>query len=99
MAFHSNELKSTVTNSVRLKPALPWWTWVLPFFVANIGTWLSIWFKTDPGASLWYLPWQWAFLYAMPETLEVGLSWLFFIKFAGGQYWLPNLRNVGYFLF
>ncbi len=132
MAFHSNESKSTATNSAHAKPTLPWWTWVLPFFVAHLGTWLSIWFKTAPGASLWYLPtalgivmvywwgprvllgvylnavvcaplwdlpWQWSFLYALPETLEVGLSWLFFIKFAGGQYWLPNLRNVGYFLF
>ena len=131
MAFHSNELKSTATNPARPEPALPWWTWVLPFFIANLGTWLSVWFKAGPGTSLWYLPtalgiimvywwgprallgvylnavvfaplWdlprQWSFLYALPETLEVGLSWLFFIKFARGQYWLPNLRHVGSFL-
>ena len=111
--------------------ALPWWTWILPFFIANLGTWLSVWFKTDPGASLWYLPtalgivmaywwgprvlfgiylnavvcaplwdlpWQWSFLYALPETIEVGLSWLFFIKIVGGKYWLPDLKNVGGFL-
>src|SRR5690349_16325663 len=110
---------------------LPWWTWVLPFFVANLGTWLSIWFKTDPGASLWYLPtafgivmaywwgprvllgiylnallcaplwdlpWRWSFIYALPETLEVGLSWLYFIKLARGKYWLPDLRNVTLFI-
>ena len=111
--------------------SLPWWTWVLPFFIANLGTGLSIWFKTDPGASLWYLPtafgivmvywwgprvllgiylnavvcaplwdlpWQWSFLYALPETIEVGLSWLFFIKLMRGKCWLPDLRNVGAFL-
>jgi len=111
--------------------SLPWWTWVAPFFVANLGTWLSIWFKTAPGASLWYLPtalgivmvywwgprallgvylnavvcaplWdlplQWSFLYALPETVEVGLSWLFFKKIAKGECWLPDLRNVSIFL-
>ncbi len=111
--------------------SLPWWTWILPFFIANLGTWLSVWFKTDPGASLWYLPtalgivmvywwgprvllgiylnavlcaplwdlpWQWSFLYALPETFEVGLSWLLFIKIARGKYWLPDLRNVTAFL-
>lgn len=113
------------------KPTLPWWTWVLPFFIANVGTWLSLWFKTGPGASLWYLPtafgivmaywwgprvllgiylnavictplwdlpWQWSFLYALPETLEVGLSWYLFIKMVEGKSWLPDLRNVGWFL-
>ena len=118
-------------NSASLA-SLPWWTWVLPFFIANLGTWLSVWFKTDPGASLWYLPtafgimmaywwgprvllgiylnavicaplwdlpWQWSFLYALPETIEVGLSWLFFIKIARGKCWLPDLRNVTWFLF
>src|SRR5688572_8425571 len=117
-------------TSVRLA-SLPWWTWVLPFFIANLGTWLSVWFKTDPGASLWYLPtafgivmaywwgplvlfgiylnavvcaplwdlpWQWSFLYALPETIEVGLSWLLFIKIARGKCWLPDLRNVATFL-
>ena len=112
-------------------PPLPWWTWVLPFFIANLGTWLSIWFKTDPGASLWYLPtafgivmaywwgprillgvylnavvcaplwdlpWQWSPLYALPETIEVWLSWLLFIKIMQGKCWLPDLRNVGAFL-
>ncbi len=111
--------------------SLPWWTWFLPFFIANMGTWLSIWFKTDPGASLWYLPtalgivmvywwgprvlfgiylnavvcaplwdlpWQWSFLYALPETIEVGLSWLLFIIIAQGKCWLPNLRHVAAFL-
>jgi len=109
----------------------PWWTWVVPFFVATLGTWLSIWFKTGPGSSLWYLPtalgiimvywwgpralvgvylnalvwaplwdlrWQWAPLYALPETVEIGLSWLLFIKLVRGKYWLPDLRNVGAFL-
>src|SRR5215204_3464165 len=130
MAFHSNELKSTKTNPVHVGASLPWWTWVLPFLIANAGTWLSLWFKTNPGTALWYLPtalgivmvywwgprvligiylnsvvctplwdlpWQGAFLYALPETLEVGLSWLFFIRLAGGKYWLPDMGNVGAF--
>jgi PAS domain S-box-containing protein len=120
------EAKPTVVMST-----LPWWTWVLPFFIANIGTWLSLWFQTGPGASLWYLPtafgivmaywwgprvllgiylnavvcaplwdlpWQWSFLYALPETLEVGLSWFLFIRMVEGKSWLPDLTNVGRFL-
>jgi PAS domain S-box-containing protein len=131
MAFQSTELKSTKIERVSTSTPLPWWTWVLPFFIANLGTWLSLWFKTGPGASLWYLPtafgivmaywwgprvmlgvylnavvcaplwdlpWQWSFLYALPETIEVGLSWLLFVKMAQGKYWLPDLRNVGRFL-
>jgi PAS domain S-box-containing protein len=126
-----NEFTSAEADPARAKSVLPWWTWVLPFFIANLGTWLSIWFKTDPGASLWYLPtafgivmaywwgprvllgiylnavvcaplWglpqQSSLLYALPETLEVGLSWLLFLRFARGKYWLPNLKHVGAFL-
>src|SRR5262245_45200234 len=110
---------------------LPWWTWVLPLFIANIGTWLSIWFKTDPGVSLWYLPtalgiimvywwgpraliglylnavvcaplwdlpWKWAFLYALPETLEVSLSWFLLVRVIRGKYWLPDLASAVRFL-
>jgi|GEM_PF-442558 len=132
MTLYTKDLISGEAQPVQAGSASqPWWTWVLPFFVANAGTWLSIWFKTGPGASLWYLPtalgivmvywwgpraligvylnavvcaplWdlprQWSFLYALPETIEVGLSWLFFKKFARGKYWLPDLRNVGAFL-
>jgi len=131
MVSRSNELKSIEMKPFSTKTALPWWTWVLPFFVANLGTWLSLWFQTGPGASLWYLPtafgivmaywwgprvllgvylnavvctplwdlpWQWSFLYALPETLEVGLSWFFFIRMVEGKNWLPDLRNVGRFL-
>ncbi|HXW01534.1 MAG TPA: hypothetical protein VEC93_24200, partial [Anaerolineae bacterium] len=123
---------SVETNDIGLgNRPLPWWTWILPLFISNIGTWLSIWFKADPGTSLWYLPtslgivmvywwgprallglylnailctplwglpWQWSPLYALPETIEVGLSWFLFVRLAQGQYWLPNLRDVTQFL-
>lgn len=104
---------------------------MLPFFIANAGTWISLSFKTSPGTSLWYLPtalgivmvywwgpralpgiylnavlctplwglpWKWSLLYALPETLEVGLSWLFFVKIAKGKSWLPNLSSILHFL-
>src|SRR6185503_19729469 len=122
-----DESRPVQINHASTKSDLPWWTWVVPFFIANLGTWLSLWFQTGPGASLWYLPtalgivmaywwgprvmlgvylnavvcaplwdlpWQWSFFYALPETIEVGLSWLFFIKIAQGKCWLPDLRNV-----
>lgn len=124
-------MRSTERMSVTTGSSLPWWTWVAPFLIAHAATWLSLWFKTGPGASLWYLPtalgivmvywwgpralvgvylnalvstplwdlpWQRAYLYALPETLEVGLSWLLFVKVARGKYWLPDLKNVALFL-
>ncbi|MDB5047337.1 MAG: hypothetical protein JWO30_408 [Fibrobacteres bacterium] len=38
------------------KPALPWWTWVVPLLVFHFGTGLSLGFQISPGMSLWYLP-------------------------------------------
>jgi PAS domain S-box-containing protein len=128
-----DESRSAPANPASARSTLPWWTWVLPFFIANLGTWLSLWLQTGPGVSLWYLPtafgivmaywwgprvlpgiylnavvcaplwfsdypWYRSFLYALPETLEVGLSWFFFIKMVEGKRWLPDLRNVGSFL-
>ena len=126
-----DESRPVQINHASTKSDLPWWTWVVPFFIANLGTWLSLWFQTGPGASLWYLPtalgivmaywwgprvllgvylnavictplwdlpWQRSFLYALPETIEVGLSWLLFIKMVEGKSWLPDLTNVGRFL-
>jgi hypothetical protein len=115
MISHSNGSNETETGNSRhnINPLLPTWTWVAPFFVANLGTWLSLWFITGPGTALWYLPtalgivmvywwgprallgvylnallcahlwdlpWKWSPLYALPETIEVGLSWLLFLK-------------------
>jgi len=130
---HSNESNAgKIANDQKtIPPLLPWWTWVAPLFIANIGTWLSLWFKTDPGISLWYLPtalgiimvywwgprallgiylnaalfaplwdlpWKWSFLYALPETIEVGLSWLLFVKIMRRSAWLPDLATTARFL-
>jgi two-component system, sensor histidine kinase len=40
------------TNS----PTLPWWTWLVPLFVAHLGTRLSLFFQVAPGVSIVYLP-------------------------------------------
>lgn len=45
---------NTQNNNAERK--LPWWTWVAPFFISTLGTWMSIWFRADPGTSLWYFP-------------------------------------------
>jgi len=49
-------------------------------------------------APLWDLPWRWAFLYALPETFEVGLSWFLFVRVIRGKYWLPDLTSAVRFL-
>jgi PAS domain S-box-containing protein len=132
MAQTSQESKLIKTTTKRAGESLPWWTWVLPLLIANLGTWLSLWLQSAPGVALWYLPtafgivmaywwgprvllgiylnavicaplwdlpWQFSPLYALPETLEVGLSWLFFVKLLRGKVWLPNLENNGKFIF
>jgi len=59
---------------------------------------LGIYLNAVVCAPLWCLPQQWSFLYALSETLEVGLSWLLFVHFARGKYWVPSLKHVGAFL-
>lgn len=50
-------------------------------------------------AGWWGLPQMaWWPVYALPETLAVGASWLFFRKFAGGRCWMPELRDLLGFL-
>jgi two-component system, sensor histidine kinase len=50
-------------------------------------------------AGLWGLPrWELWPLYALPEVLEVGLSWLFFTRLAQGECSLPNLRHTMLFI-
>lgn len=36
--------------------ALPWWTWLMPFFIFYIGTQVSMYFKVPAGSELFYLP-------------------------------------------
>ena len=55
-------------------------------------------FKRSSLCPLWDLPWKWAFLYALPETLEVSLSWFLFVRIIRGKYWLPNLASAVQFL-
>jgi len=46
-------------------------------------------------AGLWDLP-RWYFwpLYALPETANVCLSWLFFTRLGKGKCWLPNVQET-----
>ncbi len=37
-------------------PKLPWWTWVLPFFLLFVGSFVSEYFRFLKGVSLFYLP-------------------------------------------
>jgi two-component system, sensor histidine kinase len=38
------------------KTNLPWWTWIAPLALFQIGFWASSFFKTPNGSSLFYLP-------------------------------------------
>lgn len=35
---------------------LPWWTWVVPLFIFQIGTQMSFWSQVTTGSSLFYFP-------------------------------------------
>ena len=56
---------------------------------------LGLFLNAALSAGLWDLPqwWYWP-LYAMPETLEVFLSWFLFGKLAKGLCWLPDRRQL-----
>jgi len=117
----------TAPTSLDGRRSLPWWTWVLPFFIFHLGTWLSVQAKILPGVAvvyyptaigivlihwwgrrvllglyinalicvpLWDLPMKGAPLYALPETLTVFLSWLFFTKLRNGDCALINRRSA-----
>lgn len=50
-------------------------------------------------AGWWGLPQvAWWPLYAVPETLAVGLSWLLFNRMAGGRCWMPEPKDLFSFL-
>lgn len=40
---------------------------------------------------------QWP-IYAIPETLFTFSSWLLFTKFKKGQYWMPDVRTLAFFI-
>jgi two-component system, sensor histidine kinase len=45
-----------VENKTADKDNLPWWTWIAPLAIFQIGFWTSSFFKTPQGSSLFYLP-------------------------------------------
>src|SRR5262245_7444172 len=61
---------------------------------------LGLYLNAVFSAGLWDLPrWQLWPVYALPETLAVGVAWLLFDRIAHGQCWLPNLRQTVFFFF
>jgi signal transduction histidine kinase len=71
-----------------------WWgpVRVLPMLYLNAVLSTSLW---GIPTERWY---QW-FIYAIPETLFVFLSWFLFRRMFNGRYWLPNMRSLSGFLF
>jgi signal transduction histidine kinase len=67
-----------------------WWgPRILPAFYLNAALSAGLWGLDR--IELWPV-------YALPETIFVFLSWLFFIQFAKGKSWLPDNRQTTYFL-
>ncbi|MBN2716759.1 MAG: response regulator [Deltaproteobacteria bacterium] len=117
----------------RASGRLPFWTWILPFFICFLGTQLALLFRIVPELALWYLSVplaialvQWwgprilvgfylsvvanallltlqpagpVVLFAVPQTISVFCSWLFFRYLFNGKCWLPDASNtIGWFL-
>jgi len=76
----------------------------LPIAIILIYWWgpivlLSVFINATLSASLWNLGIPMAYpIYALPETIFVYLSWLFFIKLRKGKCWLPNIKELTFFL-
>lgn len=110
---------------------LPWWTWLAPLVIFQLGTQASLHFQVAPGTSIWYLPIPLGFaliywwgprvllglycnalvsvplwgleqvalypLYAVPETLEVALSWA--LMLFGRRLWRSDDVLPGFLAF
>ena len=68
-----------------------WWgPWrVIPLVYINAVISSFLWGITDVG--------HW-FIYSIPETLMVSVSWYLFTMVAKGKYWLPDIQNLLKFL-
>jgi signal transduction histidine kinase len=67
-----------------------WWgARVLPAYYINSVACAGLWGLER--VELWPL-------YGLPEVVFVFLSWLFFVKFFSGKVWLPDTKQVIYFL-
>jgi signal transduction histidine kinase len=67
-----------------------WWgPRVLPAFYINAAACAGLWGLER--IEFWPL-------YGLPETLFVFLSWLFFVKWFSGKVWLPDTKQIVYFL-
>ncbi|WP_160143969.1 ATP-binding protein [Chryseolinea soli] len=67
-----------------------WWgPRVLPAFYLNASGCAGLWGLSR--VELWAV-------YGLPETVFVALSWLFFVKIASGKIWLPDTKQMIYFL-
>jgi two-component system, sensor histidine kinase len=47
---------TSIIDSTRIEHKLPWWTWVVPFILFPIGSYISLLFKFDTGVGSFYLP-------------------------------------------
>ncbi|SHG42906.1 Signal transduction histidine kinase [Chryseolinea serpens] len=67
-----------------------WWgPRVLPAFYLNASACAGLWGLSR--VELWAV-------YGLPETVFVALSWLFFVKIISGKIWLPDTKQMIYFL-
>src|SRR6185503_11056602 len=78
--------------------------WPIPLALVLTMWWgpralLGLYLNAVLSAGLWGLPrlelWP---VYALPETMAVGVGWLLFAWLARGQCWLPNLRHSVLFI-
>ncbi len=49
-------MPTSIIDSTRIEHKLPWWTWVVPFILFPIGSYISLLFKFDTGVGSFYLP-------------------------------------------
>ncbi|NOS56833.1 MAG: hypothetical protein HOP37_11330 [Cyclobacteriaceae bacterium] len=49
-------MPTSIIDGTRIEHKLPWRTWVIPFILFPIGSYISLLFKFDTGIGSFYLP-------------------------------------------
>lgn len=104
IAFLIFHLGTRASLYFSVAPGTALWYWPIPVGLILIQWWgpkilLPLYLNAVVSAQFWELPQQqfWP-IYALPETGQVFLSWLFFTRLYQGLPWLPDFKHQQRFL-
>jgi len=84
---------------IEVSPGVSVWYLPVPIGIVLVHWWgprvlPALFVNAMMSAPLWHLPFLWAPIYALPETITVALSWFLFSRWARGQCQLPDVKQT-----